>query len=673
MEQLQITLKPINDIDIDSYFIINLEDENQRPISLRSTFVKQRTRNNQIELGSTIEQTMDNILHSVALDYQTLFAAEKISSTGVILKSKLPVKFGNFTSFNPIKKTPILDSEVIYVPINLISITNVEYLPATSSQCTKCRVRIEFNRNGDAYCLDSTCFPINTNYVEFEVFRGSTHLFRVMYGTFMAQRTLSVPESLQSLSGSIYVSVVNAPTGSTGQVIVPNNNLQLEYSLNNQDWQEENYFSGLIEGEYTVYIRDYLGCSITKTFQATPNVNVPTNRLTAYHLVSKSNSIRYAKRENFNLHHKTDENTLSCESDVILPYKQIQLFEVTDRIVTQFQSNYENNEAYILINNQEIEIPVVRRTKNIGLKERMTAIKYNLGSGKTGIYFINGNILDYDTGVIVEQYELNGYLPEWAKEGNYISVDGAWFRIQEIIFDDLKNADVIVISNTYTGVETNTVIGCEYNRENFEVYEFGTLMSQYPNGNFRIKIKMSTGTPGLRYEEVLYLSEEINVAAKQPNTVEIRYKNSKNTDILYSTGIEHILRIPIELVSGSDISTSENHKTDTSTVLLDSDIYEANKFKFEPQTKELWRKLMIALSHDTVFIDSVGYIKEGDFETEGPLGQTNLYLLTANMVKTGNMYNRNQLRRVAPTLPEQIQIPDVIGLIPYNGDGFISQ
>src|SRR5690606_15352279 len=171
-------------------------------------------------------------------------------------------------------------------------------------------------------------------------------------------------------------------------------------------------------------------------------------------------------------------------------------------------------------------------------------------SGKTGIYFINGNILDYDTGVIVEKYELNGYLPEWAKEGNYISVDGAWFRIQEIIFDDLKNADVIVISNTYTGVETNTVIGCEYNRENFEVYEFGTLMSQYPNGNFRIKIKMSTGTPGLRYEEVLYLSEEINVAAKQPNTVEIRYKNSKNTDILYSTGIEHILRIPIELVSG---------------------------------------------------------------------------------------------------------------------------
>src|SRR5690606_30506212 len=240
MEQLQITLKPINDIDIDSYFIINLEDENQRPISLRSTFVKQRTRNNQIELGSTIEQTMDNALRSIELDYQTLFTAEKISSTSVLLKSKLPVKFGDFTSFNPIKKTPILDSEVIYVPINSINITSVEYLPATSSQCTKCRVRIEFNRNGDAYCLDSTCFPINTDFVEFEVFRGSTHLFRVMRGTFMAQRTLSVPESLQSLSGSIYVNVVNAPSGSTGQVIVPNNNLQLEYSLNNQDWQEEN-------------------------------------------------------------------------------------------------------------------------------------------------------------------------------------------------------------------------------------------------------------------------------------------------------------------------------------------------------------------------------------------------------------------------------------------------
>lgn len=674
MEELQITLKPINDIDIDSYFIINLEDENQRKISLRSVFTKQRLGNNQIELGNTVEQTMDNLFRSVTLDYSNLFVVEKSSTKSVILKSKLPLKFVDFVSFNPIKGTPILDSEVIYFPVESFIIESVEYLPANTAQCAKCLVRVEFNKVVDSYnngTGGSEWFPLNSDFVEFEAFRGTNILFKAKRNLFTRNENLEIPASIQSFSNSVFINVINAPNGSTAQAIVPDNNLQLEYSLNNEDWQEENYFSGLLEGNYTIYIRDYLGCSISKTFEAQPNVNTPANRVSEYHLISKANSIRYAQRVNFNLHHKTDENTLSCETDVILPYKQIQLFNSTDRITTQFQSNYENNEAFVILNDEEIQIPVIKKTNNMGLKELRTAIKYNLGNGKTGIYFITGDILDYDTGVIIDQYELNGFLPEWAIEGNYISVDGGWFVIEEIIFDDLKNADVIVINNIYNDIETNTIVGCEYNRENFEVYEFSILMSQFLNENFRVKIKLHSGTPGLRYQEILYLSEEISVKLHHSNTVEIRYRNTKNTDILYSTNIEHVLRIPIEIVSGSDITSSENHKTDTTTVLLDADIYEANKFKFEPLTKELWRKLMIALSHDTVFIDSVGYVKESDFETDGPLAQTNLYSLTANMIKTGNMYDRNQLRRIR--LDETVGLQDVIGLIHYNGQGFISR
>lgn len=54
MEQLQLTLKPTDDIDIGSYFKINLEDENGLEISLRSEFVKQRTQNNQYNQLSTL-------------------------------------------------------------------------------------------------------------------------------------------------------------------------------------------------------------------------------------------------------------------------------------------------------------------------------------------------------------------------------------------------------------------------------------------------------------------------------------------------------------------------------------------------------------------------------------------------------------------------------------------
>jgi len=48
---------------------------------------------------------------------------------------------------------------------------------------------------------------------------------------------------------------------------------------------------------------------------------------------------------------------------------------------------------------------------------------------------------------------------------------------------------------------------------------------------------------------------------------------------------------------------------------------------------------MIALSHEKVWINGVGYVKNGSFNTEGPLEKSNLYVLTANMLKTGNVYN----------------------------------
>ncbi|MNR56803.1 hypothetical protein D3C85_1774520 [compost metagenome] len=48
---------------------------------------------------------------------------------------------------------------------------------------------------------------------------------------------------------------------------------------------------------------------------------------------------------------------------------------------------------------------------------------------------------------------------------------------------------------------------------------------------------------------------------------------------------------------------------------------------------------MQALSHENVTINGVGYVKNGNFNTEGPLEESNLYVLTATMIKTGSVYN----------------------------------
>jgi len=48
---------------------------------------------------------------------------------------------------------------------------------------------------------------------------------------------------------------------------------------------------------------------------------------------------------------------------------------------------------------------------------------------------------------------------------------------------------------------------------------------------------------------------------------------------------------------------------------------------------------MIALSHKNVFINGVQYVKNGNFDTEGPLDKSNLYVLKATMIKAGIVYN----------------------------------
>ena len=53
------------------------------------------------------------------------------------------------------------------------------------------------------------------------------------------------------------------------------------------------------------------------------------------------------------------------------------------------------------------------------------------------------------------------------------------------------------------------------------------------------------------------------------------------------------------------------------------------------------RKLIIALSCDNVFINGIGYIKQEDIEVENT-GKTNLYQVSAKMIKTNINYNNNK-------------------------------
>ena len=239
------------------------------------------------------------------------------------------------------------------------------------------------------------------------------------------------------------------------------------------------------------------------------------------------------------------------------------------------------------------------------------------------------------TNAVLDSFALNGSLPEWAIVGNYIQIDTAWFFIEEIFYDEDKEADVVVFTNNYTGIDAAAVVGSIYNDFNYEVYEFTIDMVNYLNQTIQVKIE-NTDT---RFEPITCLSEKIDVAVNFDKNVEIYYWNDDNTDIFYATGIRHLINCELTKQEGVSEEESEAYKTDTTAILLKSQLYELDKFIFEPVSKEIWRKLMIALSHKNVLINGVQYVKNGNFESEGPLDKSNLYQLKATMLKTGIVYN----------------------------------
>jgi hypothetical protein len=301
--------------------------------------------------------------------------------------------------------------------------------------------------------------------------------------------------------------------------------------LDNITFQTSATFSGLLPGSFNLYIKDQFGCVATKPFELNENgVYSPS------FYISKSNSLRFANRIVWgdSANYKTDENTLSCEVDVNPKnrWKETQQFQTADVITTQFKSNYSSNVAKIKREGiADVIIPVIKKTSNIGLKEKLDARKYEIEPGKTGIYFLSGNQYDFDTNAVIGNYTLNGSIPEFASAGNYIQIQNAWFFIESIIFDEAKNADVIVLDGDHVGPEENVIVGSIFNREFYEVFEFEIDMVNYIEEKFTVEITNSDS----KFETLTHVSEEIWVKVKHEDVLEIRYKNANNTDVFYST------------------------------------------------------------------------------------------------------------------------------------------
>lgn len=513
------------------------------------------------------------------------------------------------------------------------SIDEITFTPKIGDELSLCTINIATNHLATKIIQPFVRNPNTENPIIFVPYRNMT--FNVELEDANGLRVL------QSVTTPPYLNienftfdVVSSPEGGTVNISnVNSEGLNLQYSSNYVTYQDSPVFSGLEVGYYNFSIKDHLGGIVYKGLQINE-----FGIYTPYFYISKSNSFRFANRITWgdSANYKTDENTLSNEVDCEIPYTEIQQFQSADVITTQFKSNYETNVATIVkADLTEVDVPVVKKSNNIGIKDKRDAFKFNLGSGKTGLYFVSGNVYDYVTGLANGTHFLNGTLPEWAVVGNYFKIGSSWFLIEEIVYDESKNADVVVFLNTYTGADVAVIAASIFNRFNYEVYEFTIDMVNYINQYFQVRINNTDDN----FTEIIHLSEQIWCKVKHENVLEIKYSNSTNTDIFYGTGIENLIRLPYTYFKGRAEEESEIHKTDTNSILLSADVYEVDEIVFEPVTKEIWRKMVLALSHENVTINGVGYVKNGNFNSEGPLERSNLYVLTATMIKTGSVYS----------------------------------
>lgn len=526
----------------------------------------------------------------------------------------------------------------------------------TTGDCSTINVNVETNLLADEVLQPFQEKP-TTNPIIFQWNRNEAFELQIKRGGTTKYLVIGTPARI--FPSGINLTINDNPAGSSVTIVTGGYLLNLTYSLNGIDYQNSNVFSNLVGGVYNAYVKDQFGCITTKEFELDGfGINSP------FFYIPTANSIRFANRVNWGdcSNYKNDFNTLSCESNVILPKEEVQQFQTCDVITTQFKSNYRNNTVKI---NDNL-FPLQKITNFMRRKDKRDAKITSLEDGTTrsGIYFNAGNLYDYDTDAIIGDYTLNGALPEWGKAGNFVlHPNGNWYLIEDVIYLDSRDAEVLVI-DTGVAAETydiNIKVACFYNLHNYEVFQFKIDFSTYNNKYVQIKI---TGVDTY-FDEVNFISEKIEVKVRHKNTIEIRYSDDENTDMFYSTGIENKMRMEIEKVYGQPAGSIESYDTDDNTVLLNADIRQLDVFEFSPMTKAMMWKIDEALSHRYVLLDGVPY-GDKQIEVSEALEDTNLYDVKATMKKSNSVYRSGGITFDESGLEIPALIPTGTGYVKYQ-------
>ena len=94
-------------------------------------------------------------------------------------------------------------------------------------------------------------------------------------------------------------------------------------------------------------------------------------------------------------------------------------------------------------------------------------------------------------------------------------------------------------------------------------------------------------------------------------------------------------------VEGVPLQESEINITDLTSSVTDSSTHEMDKISFDEVEKGRMRQLVVALGCENLFVNGIGYIKNGAVDVEN-LPNTNMYSISVELLKTNINYNNNR-------------------------------
>ena len=402
----------------------------------------------------------------------------------------------------------------------------------------------------------------------------------------------------------------------------------LEYKLEGGSYSSSNVFAGLAAGTFTVYVKDVFGCETTKDIV----IDGVSEVVETVFSLSDVNPIRYHDVETGKPNHR---NTLSCNENRQIKYPFFHRYLDADSPVTQFKTNAAYINCYTIdADLTQIPITPIKMTENLGIEAKTTSTYFDLGSGRSAIYFGVVDVLNVVTDAVEDTVDFGFSLPEWANTiGKVVDIEG----IGEVLIDNIGYSDfydsfIIEFTIAYSGSPVTKKLYSQYNLQPYEVYEYATIMSAQPD-LFQIVLEVGTDSGNI---EFCKMSEKIKKVLDHDKLFEIDYWDVVNKGgMVYQTGVQHKIRLE-GITDYVGEQQTEGYDGDTDYFITNNVVYDSHKYTFFRLPGEICAKLRLIVTHDILIINGINWKLSQTPEIKGNIN-SNFKTFTVTLKRSGDL------------------------------------